>query len=57
MSQESITSCILVNERCFQFVAFQVVTSDQYVTGQGTFDQKEFVWTLHKSKKERDTSS
>ena len=36
---------------------FQVVSSSQYVTGEGSFDQKEFIWTLHKSKEEWDMSS
>ena len=34
-----------------------LVTSGQYVTGEGNFDQKEFVWTLHKSKEEWEMSS
>lgn len=40
-----------------EHLGYKVVTSDQYVTGQGSFDQKEFVWTLHKSREEWETSS
>ena len=35
----------------------KVVTSDQLVSGIGTFDMKEFVWTLHKSKEDWESSS
>ena len=35
----------------------QVVTSDQFVSGTGTFDIKEFVWTLHKNKDDWEMSS
>ena len=35
----------------------QVVTSDQFVSGTGTFDIKEFVWTLHKKKDDWEMSS
>jgi hypothetical protein len=39
------------------FLLFQVVSCSQYVTGEGSLDQKEFVWTLHKSKEEWEISS
>jgi len=38
-------------------LGYKVVTSGQYVTGQGRYDQREFVWTLHKSKEDWETSS
>ena len=38
-------------------VTLQVVSSSQYVTGEDSFDQKEFVWTLHKLKDEWESSS
>ena len=40
-----------------EHLGYKVVTSGQYVTGQGRYDQREFVWTLHKSKEDWETSS
>ena len=33
-------------------IMLQVVSSSQYVTGEDSFDQKEFVWTLYKNKED-----
>ena len=37
-------------------LGYRVISSSQHVTGQGTFDLKDFVWTLHKSKEVWDHS-
>jgi len=31
---------------------YKVISSNQYVTGEDSFEQKEFVWTLHKPKED-----
>lgn len=40
-----------------EHLGYKVVTSGQYVTGGGRYDQREFVWTLHKSKEDWESSS
>jgi len=40
-----------------EHLGYKVVTSGQYVTGSGRYDQREFVWTLHKSKEDWESSS
>ena len=49
--------CNINNINLIIFLFLQVVSCSQYVTGEGSFDQKEFVWTLHKSKEEWECSS
>lgn len=51
----SIPTWIVLNG--LENLGYKVVTSGQYVTGQGRYDQREFVWTLHKSKEDWESSS
>jgi len=51
----SIPSWMVLNG--LEQLGYKVVSSSQYVTGEGSFDQKEFVWTLHKSREEWEHSS
>ena len=52
-----VTSNLMFCHRHHLICLRQVVTSDQLVSGIGTFDMKEFVWTLHKSKEDWESSS
>jgi len=38
-------------------MGYRVVTSSSIITGYGKHDTRDFVWTLHKSKEEWDSSS
>ena len=51
----SIPSWMVLNG--LEQLGYRVVSSGQYVTGSSRHDQREFVWTMHKSKDDWDTSS
>jgi len=51
----SIPSWMVLNG--LEHLGYKVLSSSQYVTGEDSFDQKEFVWTLHKLKDEWESSS
>ena len=38
-------------------MGYKVITSGAFVTGHNKFDQREFVWTLHKTHDEWESSS
>ena len=40
-----------------ELMGFKVVSSGPYVTGRAKHDQREFVWTLHKTHDEWESSS
>ena len=44
--------CLLLLTSIDNPCTLQVISSNQYVTGEDSFDQKEFVWTLHKPKED-----
>lgn len=50
----SIPSWMVLNG--LEQLGYKVVSSSQYVTGEDSFDQKEFVWTLHKCKEDWESS-
>jgi len=55
LAEFSVPSWLVLNG--LEQLGYRVVSSSQYVTGQGTFDLKDFVWTLYKNKEEWDHSS
>jgi len=55
MAEFSLPTWVLLN--ALEGLGYKVVTSDQIVSGNGTFDIKEFVWTMYKCKEEWDHSS
>lgn len=55
VAEFSVPTWCLLNS--LEGIGYRVVTSDQLVSGIGTFDMKEFVWTLHKSKEDWESSS
>lgn len=55
LAEFSVPSWLVLNG--LEQLGYRVVSSSQYVTGQGTFDIKDFVWTLYKNKEDWDHSS
>lgn len=55
LAEFSVPSWLVLNG--LEQLGYKVLSSSQYVTGQGTFDIKDFVWTLYKNKDEWDHSS
>ena len=51
----SLPTWVMLN--ALELMGFKVVTSGAYVTGIAKHDQREFVWTLHKTHDEWESSS
>ncbi len=51
----SLPTWLVLN--ALELMGFKVVTSGPYVTGMAKHDQREFVWTLHKTHDEWESSS
>jgi len=51
----SLPTWLVLN--ALEVMGFKVVTSGPYVTGHAKHDQREFVWTLHKTHDEWESSS
>ena len=51
----SLPTWLVLN--ALEVMGFKVVTSGPYVTGHAKHDQREFVWTLHKTHDEWEPSS
>ncbi len=51
----SLPTWLVLN--ALEVMGFKVVTSGPYVTGMAKHDQREFVWTLHKTHDEWESSS
>jgi hypothetical protein len=51
----SLPTWLILN--ALEVMGFKVVSSGPYVTGHAKHDQREFVWTLHKTHDEWESSS
>lgn len=51
----SLPSWMVLNG--MEFLGYRVVTSGQYITGNERHDQREFVWTMHKTREEWDLNT
>jgi len=55
VTEFSLPTWMLLN--ALEGLGYKVITSDQIVSGSGTFDIKEFVWTLYRGKDDWEPSS
>ena len=55
MAEFSVPTWMVLNG--LERMGYRVVTSSSMITGYGKHDTRDFIWTLHKTREEWDSSS